>query len=168
VVISPIYLSRSVRQNTRAVTTGNEAAVQGNFQALARVLHTDREMGQLILEDMSGEAHRPLDGRLLVAGQAAPSPSRVGHCLNGVTCEGAYPRVARVDPASLDREGGQGVAAVARPGPAAECPGLCSPRGGRGMMRGWMLFALGVLFGCGGEERSEPAVVDSQTAGMAG
>ena len=56
VVISLIYLSRQVRQNTRAITTGNEAAVQGNFQRLARVFYTDREMGQLILEVMSGEA----------------------------------------------------------------------------------------------------------------
>ena len=55
VVVSLIYLSRQVRQNTRAVTTGNEAAVQSNFQALARVFYTDREMGQLILEAMSGE-----------------------------------------------------------------------------------------------------------------
>jgi hypothetical protein len=35
VVLSLVYLSRQVRQNTQAVRTGNAALVQGNFQQLA-------------------------------------------------------------------------------------------------------------------------------------
>jgi hypothetical protein len=54
VVISLVYLSRQIRQNTRAVQTGNAANVQGNFQTLARVFYTDRQLGGLILRSMSG------------------------------------------------------------------------------------------------------------------
>ena len=56
VIISLIYLSRQVRQNTQAVRTGNATSVQGNFQQLARVLYTDRGTGALMLRAMSGDA----------------------------------------------------------------------------------------------------------------
>jgi len=55
VVISLVYLSRQVRNNTQAVRTGNAAGVQANFQRLARQFYTDRELGGLIIRAMSGE-----------------------------------------------------------------------------------------------------------------
>jgi hypothetical protein len=55
VVVSLIYLSRQVRENTRAVRTANAVGVQDNFQKLARVLYTDREMGDVIIRVMGGE-----------------------------------------------------------------------------------------------------------------
>ena len=62
VVVSLVYLSRQVRQNTDAVRTANAAAVQGNFQRLARVFYTDRELGALALKCMSGDSlQRPED-----------------------------------------------------------------------------------------------------------
>jgi len=55
VVISILYLSRQIRQNTDAVRSGNATTVQENFQQLARVFYTDREMGSLLLKAMAGE-----------------------------------------------------------------------------------------------------------------
>jgi hypothetical protein len=55
VVVSLVYLSRQVLQNTRAIRTANAGTVQGNFQALARMFYTDREMGDIVLRVMAGE-----------------------------------------------------------------------------------------------------------------
>ena len=52
VIASLIYLSRQVRQNTRAVRMANAAAGQNNFQQLARFLYEDREGCALILRAM--------------------------------------------------------------------------------------------------------------------
>ena len=48
VIASLIYLSRQVRQNTRAVRMANAAGGQNNFQQLARFLYEDREGCALI------------------------------------------------------------------------------------------------------------------------
>jgi hypothetical protein len=66
VVVSLIYLSRQVRQNTDAVRTANAATLQGNFQALARVFYTDRALGALTLKSMSGESLANPEDRLAV------------------------------------------------------------------------------------------------------
>lgn len=66
VVISLVYLSRQVRQNTDAVRTGNAATVQGNLQQLARVFYTDRPLGALVLTTMSGELPENPEDRLAV------------------------------------------------------------------------------------------------------
>lgn len=55
VVVSLVYLSRQVHQNTTAVRTANAVTVQGNFQQLARMFYTDRVMGDLVLRGMRGE-----------------------------------------------------------------------------------------------------------------
>ncbi|MDH5589688.1 MAG: hypothetical protein OEZ65_09925 [Gemmatimonadota bacterium] len=55
VVVSLVYLSRQVHQNTSAVQTANAVTVQGNFQQLARMFYTDREMGDLVLRAMRGD-----------------------------------------------------------------------------------------------------------------
>lgn len=55
VVVSLVYLSRQVFQNTRAIRSGNAAIVQGNFQELARMFYTNREMGDIVLRVMAGE-----------------------------------------------------------------------------------------------------------------
>jgi hypothetical protein len=54
VIASLIYLSRQVRQNTRAVRMANAAAGQNNFQQLARFLYEDMEGCALILRAMEG------------------------------------------------------------------------------------------------------------------
>jgi len=59
VVVSLVYLSRQVHQNTTAVRTANAVTVQGNFQQLARMFYTDREMGDLVLRAMRGDADMP-------------------------------------------------------------------------------------------------------------
>ena len=64
VIISLIYLSRQVRQNTQAVRTGNATSLQGNFQQLARVLYNDRETGALIVRAMSADAALTPEDRL--------------------------------------------------------------------------------------------------------
>ena len=58
VIASLIYLSRQVRQNTRAVRMANAAAGQNNFQQLARFLYEDREGCALILRAMQGAGLR--------------------------------------------------------------------------------------------------------------
>ena len=55
VVVSLVYLSRQIRQNTRAVRTGNATTVQGNFHRLAHVFY-DRELGELIMRAMNGDS----------------------------------------------------------------------------------------------------------------
>ena len=55
VVVSLVYLSRQVHQNTTAVRTANAVTVQGNFQNLARMFYTDRAMGDLVLRAMRGD-----------------------------------------------------------------------------------------------------------------
>jgi hypothetical protein len=55
VVVSLVYLSRQVGQNTHAVRTANAVTVQGNFRHLARMFYTDRPMGAVVLQCMSGD-----------------------------------------------------------------------------------------------------------------
>lgn len=52
VVLSLVYLSRQVHQNTRALRTGNAATVLVNFQDIARPFITDREAGAITLRAM--------------------------------------------------------------------------------------------------------------------
>jgi len=66
VVFSLVYLSRQVRQNTTAVRTANASLVQSNFQQLARVFYTDRQLGALVLKTMSGELPENPEDRLAV------------------------------------------------------------------------------------------------------
>jgi hypothetical protein len=66
VVVSLFYLSRQVRQYTAAVRTANAAAVQSNFQKLARVFYTDRQLGALVLRTMSGKLPENPEDRLAV------------------------------------------------------------------------------------------------------
>jgi len=66
VVISLVYLSRQVRQNTAAVRTANASGVQSNLQQLARVFYTDRELGALVLRTMSGQLPERPEDRLAV------------------------------------------------------------------------------------------------------
>ena len=54
VIASLVYLSRQVRQNTRAVRMANASAGQNNFQQLARFLYEDRDGCALILRAMQG------------------------------------------------------------------------------------------------------------------
>lgn len=54
VIVSLVYLSRQVRQNTRAVRMANAATGQNNFQQLARFLYEDRDGCALILRAMQG------------------------------------------------------------------------------------------------------------------
>ena len=62
VVLSLVYLSQQVRQNTSAIKTANAVTVQGNFQELARMFYTDREVGDVVLRTMSGDQDlRPAD-----------------------------------------------------------------------------------------------------------
>lgn len=53
VVVSLIYVSRQIKQNTRAVRMANASAVQNNFQETARFLYEDREGCAIILRGMS-------------------------------------------------------------------------------------------------------------------
>ncbi len=55
VVVSLVYLSRQVHQNTTAVRMANAVTLQGNFQQLARMFYTDREMGDIVLRKMGGD-----------------------------------------------------------------------------------------------------------------
>jgi hypothetical protein len=64
VVISLVYLSRQVNQNTHAVRTANASTVQSNFQQLARMLYTDREMGGIVLSVMAGDDDLSPEDRL--------------------------------------------------------------------------------------------------------
>lgn len=55
VVVSLVYLSRQVGQNTHAVRTANAVTAQSNFRHLARMFYTDRAMGGIVLRCMSGD-----------------------------------------------------------------------------------------------------------------
>ena len=55
VVVSLVYLSREVGQNTHAVRTANAVTAQSNFRHLARMFYTDRAMGGIVLRCMSGD-----------------------------------------------------------------------------------------------------------------
>ena len=54
VVVSLVYLSRQVHQNTTAVRSANAVTVQGNFQRLARMFYTDPTVGDVVLRAMAG------------------------------------------------------------------------------------------------------------------
>ncbi len=55
VVLSLVYLSRQVQQNTRALRTGNAATVQVNLQQLAHPFITDREAGAIMLRALESD-----------------------------------------------------------------------------------------------------------------
>jgi hypothetical protein len=55
VVVSLVYLSRQVVQNTHAVRTANAVTAQSNFRHLAQMFYTDRPMGEIVLRCMSGD-----------------------------------------------------------------------------------------------------------------
>ncbi|MGB1779303.1 MAG: hypothetical protein ACPHQP_07095, partial [Longimicrobiales bacterium] len=55
VVVSLIYLSRQVRQNTRALRTANAATVKQNFQTIARAFITDRGASDIVLRAMNSD-----------------------------------------------------------------------------------------------------------------
>lgn len=55
VVVSLVYLSRQVGQNTHAVRTANAVTAQNNFRNLAQMFYTDRSMGEIVLRCMSGD-----------------------------------------------------------------------------------------------------------------
>ena len=57
VIVSLIYVSRQIRQNTRAIRMGNATTAQTNFQQLARFLYEDREGCALVLRAMDGTAN---------------------------------------------------------------------------------------------------------------
>ena len=59
VVVSLIYLSRQVRQNTRALRTANAATVKQNFQTIARAFITDRGASDIILRALQCEELSP-------------------------------------------------------------------------------------------------------------
>ena len=68
VIISLLYLSRQVSQNTDALRSGDATTVQGNFQQLARLFYTDREMGAVLLKAMAGdELEDPADRQAVFA-----------------------------------------------------------------------------------------------------
>ena len=61
VVVSLIYLSRQVRQNTRALRTANAATVKQNFQTIARAFITDRGASDIILRALQREELSPAE-----------------------------------------------------------------------------------------------------------
>jgi hypothetical protein len=61
VVVSLIYLSRQVRQNTRALRTANAATVKQNFQTIARAFITDRGASDIILRALRRDALTPAE-----------------------------------------------------------------------------------------------------------
>ena len=61
VVVSLIYLSRQVRQNTRALRTANAATVKQNFQTIARAFITDRGASDVILRALQREELTPAE-----------------------------------------------------------------------------------------------------------
>ena len=56
VVVSLVYVSRQIRQNTSAIKAANATTVQKNFVDLANTLYSDRELAGIILKGMSGTA----------------------------------------------------------------------------------------------------------------
>ena len=61
VVVSLIYLSRQVRQNTRALRTANAATVKQNFQTIARAFITDRGASDIILRALKRDELTPAE-----------------------------------------------------------------------------------------------------------
>lgn len=61
VVVSLIYLSRQVRQNTRALRTANAATVKQNFQTIARAFITDRGASDIVLRAMKRDELSPAE-----------------------------------------------------------------------------------------------------------
>lgn len=61
VVVSLIYLSRQVRQNTRALRTANAATVKQNFQTIARAFITDRGASDIVLRAMNSDELSPAE-----------------------------------------------------------------------------------------------------------
>ena len=62
VVISLLYLSRQIRQNTRAVQMANATTVQNNFQGLARSLYSNQYTVSAVLKGMKAdEPQSPAD-----------------------------------------------------------------------------------------------------------
>lgn len=61
VVVSLIYLSRQVRQNTRALRTANAATVKQNFQTIARAFITDRGASDIVLRALKREELSPAE-----------------------------------------------------------------------------------------------------------
>jgi hypothetical protein len=54
VVVTLVYLSVQVKQNTEAIQCTNATTVQINFQNLARDLSTDRELADVIIRAIKG------------------------------------------------------------------------------------------------------------------
>ena len=52
VVISLVYLSRQVKENTDALRTANAATVQANFRILAGLFTEDREAGEIVIRGL--------------------------------------------------------------------------------------------------------------------
>ena len=61
VVVSLIYLSRQVRQNTRALRTANAATVKQNFQTIARAFITDRGASDIVLRALKRDELTPAE-----------------------------------------------------------------------------------------------------------
>ena len=55
VVVTLVYLSVQVKQNTEAIQCTNATTVQINFQNLARDLSTDRELSDIISPRNQGQ-----------------------------------------------------------------------------------------------------------------
>jgi len=55
VVLSLVYVSRQIQQNTRALRTANAATVQQNFQMIARAFITDREAAGIVIRALQGD-----------------------------------------------------------------------------------------------------------------
>ena len=61
VVLSLVYLSRQVRQNTRALRTANAATVKQNFQSIARAFITDRGASDIVIRALNRDELSPAE-----------------------------------------------------------------------------------------------------------
>jgi hypothetical protein len=61
VVVSLVYLSRQVQQNTRALRTANAATVKQNFQQIARAFITDRGAADIVIRALKREELSPAE-----------------------------------------------------------------------------------------------------------
>jgi hypothetical protein len=99
VVVSLIYLSRQVRQNTRALRTANAATVKQNFQTIARAFITDRGASDIVLRAMKRDELSPAEKLsayawffdLLKSGELAYSQYLAGEASR------LHPRISRGD-----------------------------------------------------------------------
>jgi hypothetical protein len=64
VIISLVYLSRQIAQNTRSLKNANAALVQSNFQQLARQAYLDRDLADLVIRAMADAEDLPPAERL--------------------------------------------------------------------------------------------------------